>query len=208
MSAIGDFFLFPSLSYWIRQRLLLLLFPFYWRKTAATNLTDKMIRSLKIELGMNRSLQGFSSLPRCSGTASLGRLGSSAILLFPLSKLYPYLCFLVALRNVRRERERKAISSAEAKKGGKMDVAEVPLAAEENRFQAREKRGEPRAQAQHGCMGRCDSPTHELEPWTYSWYSMHYFHLLHVVVKMNPSTYQVEQMEIMHRIYQLFRLRF
>ena len=106
-----------------------------------------MIRSLKIELGMNRSLQGFSSLPRCSGTVSLGRLGSSAFLLFPLSKLYPYLCFLVALRNVRRERERKAISPAEAKKGGKMDVAEVPLAAEENRFQAGETRGAASASA-------------------------------------------------------------
>ena len=106
-----------------------------------------MIRSLKIELGMNRSLQGFSSLPRCSGTVSLGRLGSPALLLFPLSKLYPYLCFLVALRNVRRERERKAISPAEAKKGGKMDVAEVPLAAEENRFQAGETRGAASASA-------------------------------------------------------------
>ena len=104
-----------------------------------------MIRSLKIELGMNRSLQGFSSLPRCSGTVSLGRLGSLALLLFPLSKLYPYLCFLVALRNVRRER--KAISPAEAKKGGKMDVAEVPLAAEENRFQAGETRGAASASA-------------------------------------------------------------
>ena len=45
-----------------------------------------------------------------------------------------------------REREESHFLNG-GKKGGKMDVAEVPLAAEENRFQAGETRGAASASA-------------------------------------------------------------